>query len=85
MNFNNQDRECFVTLSVLFSVIVTPVYSHRVRSLHALERLSQPSSHDDGKPGDDDGKQYTERSEGSLAMGREMLRCAQHDRTGFGR
>ena len=25
------------------------------------------------------------RSEGSLSMGREMLRCAQHDRTGFGR
>src|SRR2546428_4229991 len=44
---------------VLFSVIVTPMYSHRVHSLQALERLSQPSSHDDGKPGDDDGKQYT--------------------------
>jgi len=23
--------------------------------------------------------------EGSLLMGREMLRCAQHDNTGFGR
>jgi hypothetical protein len=25
---------------------------------------------------------HPERSEGSLAMGREMLRCAQHDRAG---
>src|SRR6266436_4591618 len=47
------------TQGVLFSVSVTPMYSHRVHSLQALERLSQPSSHDDGKPGDDDGKQYT--------------------------
>src|SRR3989442_1597798 len=28
---------------------------------------------------------HPERSEGSVSMGREMLRCAQHDRTGFGR
>src|SRR2546426_524369 len=26
---------------------------------------------------------HPERSEGSVSMGREMLRCAQHDRTGF--
>jgi len=26
---------------------------------------------------------HPERSEGSIAIGREMLRCAQHDRTGF--
>jgi len=38
MNFPDQDRQCFVTLSASF---------------------------------------------GSLAIGREMLRCAQHDRTGF--
>jgi len=28
---------------------------------------------------------HPERSEGSLSMGREMLRCAQHDNSGFGR
>src|SRR6266568_345929 len=38
MNFPDQDRQCFVTLSASF---------------------------------------------GSIAMGRQMLRCAQHDRTGF--
>jgi hypothetical protein len=27
---------------------------------------------------------HPERSEGSLLMGPQMLRCAQHDRTGFG-
>ncbi len=28
---------------------------------------------------------HPERSEGSLSMGKELLRCAQHDRTDFGR
>jgi hypothetical protein len=28
---------------------------------------------------------HAERSEGALAMGSQMLRCAQHDMTGFGR
>jgi hypothetical protein len=28
---------------------------------------------------------HPERSEGSLSMGKEMLRCAQHDSTEFGR
>jgi hypothetical protein len=27
---------------------------------------------------------HPEHSEGSIAMGREMLRCAQHDSTDFG-
>ena len=60
---SNERDSSSPTESVLFSVIVTPTYSHRVHSLQALERLSQPSSHDDGKPGDDDGKQYRSRVE----------------------
>jgi hypothetical protein len=44
---------------VLFPVIVTPIYTHRVSSFQAVGRLSQPSDHDDGKPGDDEGKPYT--------------------------
>jgi hypothetical protein len=62
---------------VLFSVIVTPIYSHRVHSLHAVERLSQPSRHDDGQPGDDDGKSYR-RSQDS-GSDRDIART----RTGF--
>ncbi len=45
-------------MGVLFTVIMTPMYSHRVYSLQAVERPSQPPGYDDGKPGDDDGKSY---------------------------
>ncbi|SRR6266851_49341 len=45
----------FKTPSVRFTVIVTPVYAHRVSSFRTVGRLSQPSGHDDGKPGDDVG------------------------------
>ncbi len=49
MNFNKQDRECIVTLSV----------------------VSRSPERSEG--------------EGSLSMGRQMLRFAQHDNSGFGR
>src|SRR5438034_6341667 len=42
-----------------FTIIVTPIYSHRVYSLQAFEKPSQRPGYDDGKPGDDGGKSYT--------------------------
>jgi hypothetical protein len=56
------ERAMHYRTGVLFTVIVTSVYSHRVSSFQTVGRLSQPSGHDDGKPGDDEGKPYTRNS-----------------------
>jgi hypothetical protein len=63
MNFNDQDRHCFVILSEPQCMDYghhDPLHTHRVYSLQAVERPPQSLWYDDGKSGDDDVNPYTQ-------------------------